>query len=226
MATPTLRLTVGNSSVIIEDNGVGDSSTESGVVSYLGGASALGGFGITIGISKRNANSLAEPLLTLNEVTVIGGTGTLVIEFSEVGFGPMPASRLFASIGGTTNAKVSYSVYADPSNELFGITPENLVTSQGAFTGSASNAYSFGGSQNGGDANGLLPADGPFSLTQRVVIERGTTPDNTGFNARVSAVAVPDGGATVALLGFSMVGLAGLMKVFGGRRSRDPRKDA
>jgi hypothetical protein len=171
-----------------------------------------------VGVAKPAIGSTFTPLMTLNEVTVVGGSGTLVIEFSENNFDSIYPSTLFASIGGTTNSRVTYSVYSDASNTLFG--QSNLITHQGPFTGNPSSSNSFGGPLSGGDASGFLPASGSFSLTQRVVIERGSGRDNTGFNATLSAAHVPDGGATVALLGFSLVGLAGAMRFFGVRRPR------
>lgn len=206
MAIPALRLSDGTNEIIIHDNGAFDSATEAGVVSFAG--LFAGQLSVTVGITKPVANS--APLMTLNDVTVLGGSGTLIIDFSETDFAPGFFDTLLASIGGTTNSTVSYYTYYSPSNELFGLTHQ--ITAQGPFVG-LPNTSSFGGPLGNGDTSGTLNPTGAFSLTQRVVIQRNGGRDNTGFNATLSAPPVPDGGSTVALLGMFMVGLAGCMKV-------------
>ena len=214
-ATATLRLSDGVNTVVIGDGSGSDGSSPAGVVSYAG---SLGGsdttYRITAGVTKPLIGSAGSPRFTLNDVTVIGGTGLLIIDFSETDFGPVPITTLFASIGGTTNSSVSYQVFADPGDQLFGLAYQ--VTDQGPLTASPGGSSSFGGALGGGDASGLLPGFANFSLTQRVIIQQsGATPDDTGFTATVLASpttlndSVPDGGSTLLLLGLAMLGLAG-----------------
>jgi hypothetical protein len=201
-AIPTLKLSDGVTTVIVGDGSGGDLSAPVGSVTFIG---VIGTWivNVSTGISDPILGSPTDPHMDLNSVNVnvSGGAGTLTIWFSDDFFGPTSQS-MDASIGGTINlapgSTLNYTTYASGTNALFAET--SPLTSQSFTAGSFS-----------GDASGSFPTSpfpAPYSLTQKVEINHSAQ-GSTSFNASQQ---VPDGGTTVALLGFALLGVEGLRR--------------
>ena len=183
-AVPTLRLTSGATVITVTDGGVGDANAAAGAVTYIG---AVGVFtiNVTTGISSGPA---AVPNMDLNSVdTTSAAGGTLKIEFSDNGFTPVPAGFSLA-LGGVTQGTASFAAYADSSNALFGTG--TLLASSGPFTGAFADT----------DNASSLGISAPYSLTLVANLTHSGA-QNSSFNYHLT---VPDGGATLMLLGSSL----------------------
>jgi hypothetical protein len=198
-AIPTIRLFDGTTTITVADGSGGDSTAAIGAVTFNG---AIGAWivNVSTGVTKPLLGSATKPDMDLNSVNVSGGAGgTLTILFSDDGFGPTLGNS-FAQIGGTINnaagSTLAYTTFASASNALFALTTP--LTSQsfvsGAFSGST-----FGSA---------VPITSPYSLTQKVVI-RHAGAGASSFNASLT---VPDGGTTASMLGFALMGIAGLRR--------------
>ncbi len=158
----------------------------------------LGNFSLNITSGLATGDALL-PTLNVNSITFNGrGTGTLTIAFSGTSFGTL-AGSVASQISGLTAGTVSYSTFADASNNLFG-----LSTPLG-------NGGSFSGGTFSGSASATYPIPGPFSLTEMIVISEsayGTTSFATSLTDPVNvAVSVADSGSTVTLLGLALAGI-------------------
>jgi hypothetical protein len=201
-AVSTLRLSDdgGATWVTISDGAVGDNNGNAGVVTFI---DDIGSWlvNVTTGITKPTVGSSTDPYMDLNSVNVsTSGPASLVIQWSDTDFGPLiNAVSMVALIGGTTAGTVTYSTYYDPGNALFGLTNQLAppsVSTPGAF------ASTFGG---------LLPAtQGQFSITQQIVISH-TGAGSSSFDAELK---VPEGGATLTLLGGALLGVGLLRRKF------------
>ena len=197
-AIPTIQLFDGVTTVTVADGGGGDITAAVGAVTFSG---AIGTWivNVSTGVSKPILGSATKPDMDLNSVNVSGGVGTLTILFSDDGFGPTLGNS-FAQVGGTINnlagSTLAYTTFASASNALFALTTP--LTSQsfgsGAFSGSV-----FGSA---------VPITSPYSLTQKVVIRHAGS-GASSFNASLT---VPDGGTTASMLGFALMGIAGLRR--------------
>ncbi len=193
---------LGNTVTILDD-GPGDSSPGLGVIVFNG---SLGGtspwtVNVTTGLSRPVLGAVDNPHMDLNSVnvTTLTGGGTLYIRFSDVGFGPNSSSgNPLTEIGGTTNGTLLYETFADATNTLFGTG--SALSTLGAF---GSGAFS------GTSGAAGFPAVSPYSLTQQVTITHTGAGQATSFNASLS---VPEGGATLTLLGGVLLGIGVLRR--------------
>src|SRR5262245_57114357 len=97
-AVPQLKLTSGAATCTLTDNVVGavcagGATSGSGdnfaaIAGTVSGTFTVGSFTIntTTGITKPTQGTAANPFMDLNNVSVSGGAGILVVEFSETGF--------------------------------------------------------------------------------------------------------------------------------------------
>jgi hypothetical protein len=198
-AIPTIQLfDLGSATLVtVADGGFGDANPLAGVVTYIGAVGPTWLLNVTTGTSKPFAGSATKPEMDLNSVdaTSLAG-GTLIVRFSDDFFGPNSGSAI-AGIGGTTVGTVGYTTWADAANVLFAtsISLTGIGPLTGAFSGTDSGALSLGY---------------PYSLTQEAII-RHSAGGLSSFNATLT---VPDGGLTIALLGFALVGVEGLRRKF------------
>ena len=201
-AVSTLRLTSGGSVAVIQD------LSGTGVINYNSMFAGLWQVNITAGVEGTSV----LPYLGINSIdtssSASGAPPPLRIEFSANGFGPVPPGATFdAAIEGFTQGSVSYKVWLDTSNALFGHGVSNTpLLNLGTFSGGAfSSSATIAG----------IVADG-YSLTLDFLV---THPSGAGLRKKTSSFSahatdphpIPDGGATVILLGaaLSVLGVFG-----------------
>lgn len=199
----TIKISDGFSTLIItdqdfttDDGTPADLSDQPGVVSFMG---VLGSwtFNMTSGITKPALGSSTAPVMELHDISLSSSTtgGTLTIWFSEVGFGPT-APVAETVIGGVAEGKIKFETFKGVA----------LFEESQALSSSTFNSGYFGGTESVALGN----SDGPYSLTQKVTITHKAGAKVSSFHAIISAspAAVPDGGATLSLLGLGLVGVA------------------
>jgi hypothetical protein len=193
----SIKLQAGSTEVIVEDGTAADINSVDGAVTYSG---AIGDWiiNVTTGTTQPAIGTLTDPEMSFTDVSVLSaGSSTLTLMYSALGF-TTTGGLLEVNFGGTTSGDVTYKVFQGGAS-LFDTTSQPVpLTSLAGTTGS------FAGSQSV-----FLPAAGPYSLTQQVTIGH-SKPGVTSYSATVSYSAVPDGGATLSLLGLALVGVAGL----------------
>lgn len=198
MATPTLRLTQGATTVTITDQendggGDDDANSTAGAVTFVG---TVGVFDINVstGLTKPASGSAVSPDIDLNSINSSNGGGTLTIEFSETGFIGSGQHTASTALGGTTQGTISFSVDIDTTDTLFGST--NNVFSVGPL----GNPFSASGA-------GQFNHVGSYSITQTAVIAH-TGDGTTSFDIQ-TLVPVP---STLGLLGVGLIGLGALAR--------------
>lgn len=166
---------------------------------------------VDTGVTKNILGSANSPAMDLSYSAVyntkgqVPGDGTLTIQFSDVGFLPVPAG-FTASIGGTLAngvTGVGMTDFAGPTNTLFDIT--HTICS-----------LSFSASPYGGSCTGTYTGATPYGLTEQIVL---TDPRRTNGSASGdhSLVEAPEPG-TLLLMGVALAGLG-----FVSRRRGDDR---
>jgi len=162
-----------------------------GVITYSG---AIGVFSVnvTTGVSKP---AITGPqLLHLDNISVSGGAGNLVISLTDTGYTGSPPG-LTGLFGGTTIGTVDFDFLSDDANAQFGGTSffDPPVTPTGAFSGSGT---------------GTPTLTGPYSLTIVAAISHSGS-GVTSFDAEIRAIPVP---AAAWLFGSGLLGLVGVAR--------------
>jgi hypothetical protein len=208
-AVPTLLLDYGSSGTILVTDGSGlDSAPISGVVNYSAFGFAGWSASVTTGITKPDQGSQSYPVMHLNTVEASSSAaGTLTLYFSEWDFTSSGGALGFlTSLGGfSANGSVLYETYWAAGNVALNqanLASLTLSTNKlGSLTGGPG---SFSGDQWGV----ILSAPSQYTLTQKVVITHASA-GTTSLDAHLT---VPDGGATLALLGMSLIGICVLKR--------------
>jgi hypothetical protein len=198
-ATAALKFTdnLSNTITIYDtiDGAGGDSNTASGVVTWVG---TLGVFDInvTTGSTYPTLGSTTSPQLDLNNLTINTlGSGTLTVEFSEIGFGPISALLAITTVGGTSDGTTSFNSYYgttlfDTSNTLGTLGPYVAGSPDAPF---------------GGITNSSFSPSGTYSLTSKATITHSGAGENTSFNLNVNVVPEPIS-STLFLVGAGTLG--------------------
>jgi hypothetical protein len=158
-----------------------------GVASYNG---ALGNWNINVSTGIANGTTLF-PVLDLNSVDQFtSGLGNiLTITFTDDNLGPLASSYLNA-IGGTENGTA----------DAFSVLVNGVLLS--------SSAQSFGITPFSGTASGAISGSFPTTLSLVAVLTAGSG-GQTSFDDHLT---VPDGGATVMMLGAALSAIGLLRK--------------
>jgi hypothetical protein len=187
-----------------------DLNPAAGAVTFVGPLGAWN-INITTGLGSVVLGGPAMDLSSVNVSTIgslvppappVGGAGTsLEIKLSENNLNigaAMQVLNFLGSIGGTADGRISWSMYVDDSNALFGLSQ---LIGMGTFTGANDAPFS-------DLLNTMRAVSDTFSMTLRVVIEHGDGIANTSFNFSGAALrGVPEPG-TLLVLGAGMLLLA------------------
>jgi len=205
-AQAELSLSQGAFSVLVTDNGPGDTNPILGGITFTG---PIGNFSGTFnaGTTKPFVGTALQPQLSLTSTALTTGSqgGTLTILFGDTGFGPVSNGNLTAQIGGMgpVSGQVSYQTFMHAGDIPLGLGI-GLTTQQppgGPIFDTISSNVTF-------DLN--------TSLTQEIIISQGPEAV-TGLNSTLrisSALATPDTGSAIALFATALLALEGY------RRSR------
>jgi hypothetical protein len=150
-----------------------------------------------------NAGTAVAPVIniTASELSPHAGGG-LEIEFSSMGFGP--TNGIFkTSIGGTVGlgGSVTYNTYASTDDLLYGTNTPLTSYAFNAITGTSFQH----------DAFHPVALGAPYSVTQVIdytnVSGTGDPVHSNGFVAKMWVENVPEGSATLGLLGIALLAL-------------------
>lgn len=164
---------------------------------------SIGGWDLSFaeGTTQPATGTLASPLDDITSVNILrSGTKPLYIEFSAGGFTSTTPATMLATMSGAnlgTSLSGSYSTYYSPT--LFVGTVAHPVPLTGLLT---SQVFSAG--HLSGTATGTVFGTTPFALTQIIEITKGLA----SLDDTLQLKSVPDGGATMILLGGAMMGFA------------------
>ncbi|HVE51554.1 MAG TPA: PEP-CTERM sorting domain-containing protein, partial [Casimicrobiaceae bacterium] len=201
MALPSPFPVVSPPGVVVADNGPGDSSAVDGAVVFIGPID-----GYIINVTTGTGGPITPgATLDLNSVDVSsfgpGGSGALEIMFTENNLSAATGTNLlnfFSAIGGTTEGRISWWLYVDDGNSLFGLSQ---LVRMGTFTSTPGDlAFSE-------DASALRMITDTFSMTLRVVIEHGDGLRTTSFDFNGMTGRIPEPN-TLLLIALGVLGFA------------------
>lgn len=194
-------------SVIVDDNGVGDTRPALGVVSWSG---LVGNFDtvVSTGVSKPMMGSATSPAMDLNTVEVTSTkAGNIRIRITDTDFGPVGSGATIEFISmihgnyAPLNASgiVAFDAYYDADNDPYGIGSNPTAPVSVASLG----PYTLGGFGEVVTNNGPNPG-APFSLTLDLYVRHGSGNMTTSMNSNTAATPEP---GTILLLGMGLLGL-------------------
>lgn len=206
-ALPSIRITDGTTTITVGDGSGGDTSLPAGSV---GVSTAVGDWTVVVtsGATKTLQGSTTRPDQHLDvRATTAGGPTTLTVLFSEDFFGPTTSSYTVAYSAVLPNtgggATAAYGAFYSLGNTLFATTTPFVATP--------------GYSSPGSSSTNLLASPGSlaasFSITNRIQFTSVAGGPSRTSSAAIDVTAnVPDGGSTLALLGFAFAGFGFLRR--------------
>lgn len=202
-AIPTIRISDGFTTLIVQDNSAADGSAIAGFVQYIAPVGTFAGWSVILsaGTTKPVIGSATSPELDLNwSITRQGPTaGQLTVQFSENGFNLAGPSSFVISSGGilgtTANTALVRTYYAGNNTEL---STTSLMTTH-AFSGPGAFAAS---------DLGAAPADPTVAFTLQLDLNQGAGQISSGdIHLYLN---VPEGGSMVTFLGTALLALGAL----------------
>ena len=176
------------------------------MVSYDGSVNGGWTLSLAAGTTKPAIGSATDPIMNLSAANVSStGSGTLLIEYSETFYGPLPDGNSFITSLQSENVGTGRTTvwsYLSTANALF-----DKAELLGAIVQTGP------GGDSSVNTDGMF-GYGEFSLTMRLSI-RHTGAGDSSFAASLvdpppaGPVGVPDGGSTVVLLGLGLLALGG-----------------
>lgn len=159
-----------------------------GFASYNG---SVGGWSINVTTGIAGGTS-TQPILDLNSVDMYSGTGPgkLIITWTQDGLGPLLGTGV-NEVGGTLLPGISGNFQMFVNGQS--VSSQDFSSSPFAGTASA----------DLGGATGTLGLQATLTATSHGLIS---------FDSQACVSSVPDGGTTIALLGFALVGVEGLRR--------------
>lgn len=196
-AQATLALKVNGTQ--INDGGAGDLNPVTGAITHISINPIAGTLSIESGLSKPLIGSASEPELHLDGVLTSFGATSLTLMLSDTDFSGS-LGDFFATLGGAfsnpSQSNITYSLYRDLSNALFGMS--ELVCSIGPLSGAAS---------FGGNCSNTLALDPAYSITLVATLNHQGAA-HSSFNAIAKDDArVPEPSAMILFV-MGLVGLA------------------
>jgi hypothetical protein len=191
----------------IADNAAGDNlGASDGSISVT---IVQGGFTLAVtaaGSTKPNVGSAASPILDLGVHGSGSGTGKLIVEFSDIGFGPIPTGSYITSFTANDTAVPVTAYTVIGANSLFsggniaaGVpTGPQVITTIGPVLSTLTTLAATAPGQSN-----------PYSITLVQVFDLSAIRDGGGVLSTDQKLSVPDGGNTLMLLGsaLSVLGL-------------------
>ena len=203
-ATLALEFMQGGSTLVVLDNGAGDTNPTIGMIGLSSGTvvgtytiAAAGAIGFPL------VGSPTAPVLDISslDVTNSGSPGTLRILVSQTDFAMSGPVAFSGEIGGTmTTASLTYNAFFSQSNVLFAETTPIQSLS----------GLSFSTSPFAGTLSGTLNVAPVFSLTEQIDVTGTGSAQLVSSDAQLTARPVVPEPPTVALLGAALIGIGGL----------------
>jgi len=140
--TAAIELISGGTSIVVQDNGAGDTSPTIGDIQWNG---SINGWTIvvTTGDSKPLLGSPGSPQMDLSVTSATPGLGSLTVKFTDTGFtllnGAIISNPLYSGSGSETA-----SVLVDPTNNQFGGSPATVTPASGPYSITIVDVFSVG----------------------------------------------------------------------------------
>jgi len=197
----SLRVIDGSTTIAtVDDGGAGDINPLAGAVTYFGtfGAATMN---INTGSSKPLIGSAGAPEMHLDGYLVSNSPISLTLMLSDTGF-TGSIGDFFAQLGGAfsnASSNITYSIYRDLSDTLFGTDPASLVCSIGPLTLSPF----------AGTCGNTLNLASPYSITLVATLNHDEGEgNNSSFNALVRDDARVPEPAAIILIGLGLIAVA------------------
>ncbi|HEY0551627.1 MAG TPA: hypothetical protein VGF13_18630, partial [Verrucomicrobiae bacterium] len=185
-ATVRLRLSDGTvpGTVVVTDQGPGDSNADAGAVLYIGPVGPNWVVNVSSGLSKPTVGNALVPQMDLSTANFSSQAGgVLTVELTDTDF--LATGTADVVIGGQSEGTVTLRTWVDAGNTPFGKT--TLLSSQGPFGPGPFTASTTTGTVGSGSL---------YSLTMTAVINHPTS-GNTGFDAELKVTPSAHGGCRV-----------------------------
>ena len=206
-ATPQLRITDGVNTVIVSDNGAGDTAAALGQVNYANPTFFGWNILVSSGVTKPINGTATSPALDLTYQISRGqgSAGTLTVCFSENGFNLNPAGNFALAGGGTLGFQGAPSIVVRSFYDL-----NNVELAQATLL--TTHTYSGQGAFGGNDTGGPVGPDPSVSFTIKIDLSEpigGVASGDIDLH-----LSVPEGGSMVTFLGTGLLALG----IFAARR--------
>ena len=190
--------------VVVDDNGLGDSSPTAGVLAYSG---SFGNFNIIFDATytKPVYGSASSPQMHVTSSYLSSGAGSLLAQITDTNYGPVSPTMgsMVTTLSANTDAGVGVQNYLDNANNPYG-TSGPAVTNLASFLIPAGTNHSFS------QGTAVAP-DGNFSLTSAVYVDATGAGQAGSLDMKLAPVPEP---STFVLMGMGFVGAAILRKRF------------